>query len=98
MQEMERSGRMLTYIEACAQEYRAKLRAEAVPRPVPKVCKIKGSVFAAKPSENSGPPLRPTWRRRIEGINDSAPLWEIGDLIIDCSDAGEFVKRLREIG
>ena len=33
----------------------------------------------------------------MEGINDSAPLWDISDLIIDCGDAGDFAGRLREI-
>ena len=36
--------------------------------------------------------------RRIDSIDDSAPLWEIGDLVIDCGDAGEFAARLREVG
>lgn len=42
---------------------------------MPKVCKIKGSVFAAKPSEKFGAAAATDLVTRIESINDSAQLW-----------------------
>ena len=90
MQEMQRSGRMLTYIEACAQEYRAELRAQGLQDQRVGLCRQAQRKFGAAAATYLA--------TRIENINDSAQLWEIGDLIIDCSDAGEFAARLRDIG
>ena len=98
MQAMQRSGTMLTYLEACAQEYQAKLRAqgraegrvEGLEEQRSGLCRLAQRKFVFAAATNL--------TRRIEGIDDSAPLWEIGDLIIDCSDAGEFAARLREVG
>ena len=90
MQEMQRSGRMLTYIEACAQEYRAELRAQGLQDQRVGLCRQAQRKFGAAAATDLS--------TRIESINDSAQLWEIGDLIIDCSDAGEFAARLRDIG
>ena len=75
---------MLTYLEACAQEYQAKLRAEGRVEGLEEqrsgLCRLAQRKFVFAAATNL--------TRRIEGIDDSAPLWEIGDLIIDCSDAG----------
>jgi len=105
MQEMQRSGRMLTYIEACAQEYRAKLRAEGhveghvegraeeraewLREQRSGLCRLALRKFGAAAATGLA--------EQIGGIEDSARLWEIGDLIIDCSNAAEFAARLREI-
>ncbi|MDE0101824.1 MAG: Rpn family recombination-promoting nuclease/putative transposase [Bryobacterales bacterium] len=98
MQEMQESGRMLTYIEACAQEYRAKLRAEGGAEARAEGLQDQRVGLCRRAQREFGAAAATDLAKRIEGINDSAQLWEIGDLIIDCSDAGEFGATLREIG
>ncbi len=92
---------MLTYLEACAQEYQAKLRAEGQVKGLVKgraevldenkisVCKRAERRFGAVAATDLA--------RWIEGIEDGARLWEIVDLIFDCEDASEFAARLRQI-
>ena len=102
MQEMQSSGRMLTYIEACAQEYRAKLRAEgrAEARAEARAegLQEQRSGLCRLAQRRLGATAAKDLARRIEGIDDSAQLWEMVDLIFDCSDADEFATRLRELG
>ena len=85
---------MLTYLEACAQEYQARLRAEGRAEGLQEqrsgLCRLAQRKFGAAAATDLA--------RWIEGVDDSASLWEIGDLIIDCSEAGEFTARLRETG
>ncbi len=93
MQEMQRSGTMLTYLEACAQEYQAKLRAEgrveALDEDKVSLCKLAERRFGVVAATDLA--------RWIEGIDAAARLWEIVELIFDCEDASEFAARLREI-
>ncbi len=85
---------MLTYLETCAQEYQARLRAEGRTEGLQEqrsgLCRLAQRKFGAAAATDLA--------RWIEGVDDSASLWEIGDLIIDCSEAGEFTARLRETG
>ena len=93
MQEMERSGRMLTYLEACAQEYQAKLRAEGraegLKEQKSSLCRQARRKFGAAAATNLA--------RRMEDIDNSAPLWDISDLIVDYVDTGDFEAKLRKI-
>ena len=98
MQEMQSSGRMLTYIEACAQEYRAKLRAEARAEARAEGLQAQRSGLCRLAQRRLGATAAKDLARRTEGIDDSAQLWEMVDLIFDCSDADEFATRLRELG
>ena len=101
MQEMQTSGTMLAHLEACAQEYQAKLRAE---RRVEgreegrvEVLQEQRSGLCRLAQRRFGATAATDFARRIEGIDDFARLWEIGNLISDCGGAGEFAARLREI-
>ena len=89
---------MLTYLEACAQEYQAKLRAEGRAEGRVENLQEQRSGLCRLAQRRFGADAATALARRIEGIDDSARLWEIGDLIVDCGDAGEFAARLRETG
>ena len=98
MQEMQTSGRTLTYLEACAQEYQAKLRAEGRAEGRVEILQEQRSGLCRLAQRKFGADAATALARRIDGIDDSGALWELGDLIIDCCDAGEFAARLRETG
>ena len=98
MQEMQTSGTMLTYLEACAQEYQAKLRAEGRVEGRAELLQEQRSGLCRLAQRKFGADAATALARRIDGIDDSGALWELGDLIIDCGDAQEFAARLLEIG
>ena len=80
---------MLTYIAAYAQGYRAKLcaetQAEGLQEQRNRLCHLARRRLKAAAAKDLA--------RRIEGIDDTAPLREMVDLIFDCSVAGEFAAR-----
>ncbi len=98
MQEMQTSGTMLTYLEACAQEYQAKLRAEGRVEGRAELLQEQRSGLCRLAQRKFGADAATALARRVDGIDDSGALWELGDLIIDCGDAREFAARLLEIG
>lgn len=85
---------MLTYMKACVQDYRAKLRAEARAEGL-KDHRVGVCRLAQRKLEDS---TAKDLAHRIRNIGDSARLWGIGDLIIDCSEPSEIRTRLREFG